>query len=142
MLGVNLNIASPEGYQLPPRVVQQATEARPAGAACACSIRRGCGGRASTPCTPTPGRRWGRRRGGRRRRAFAAYQVNDALMALARPGALFMHLPAGALRRRRSRRTVFESAASIVFDQAENRLHAQKALLLMLLYPSGPVTNV
>jgi ornithine carbamoyltransferase len=69
-----------------------------------------------------------------RRRVFAAYQVNEALMALATPGALFMHcLPAH--RGEEVTAEVFESGASVVFDQAENRLHAQKALLLTLLAP-------
>lgn len=70
-----------------------------------------------------------------RARAFAAYQVSEELMALAPQGALFMHcLPAH--REEEVTDTVIESSASIVFDQAENRLHAQKALLLMLL--DGP----
>jgi ornithine carbamoyltransferase len=58
--------------------------------------------------------------------------VSDALFALARPDAVFMHcLPA-----RRGEEVsdgVMESPRSVIFDQAENRLHAQKALLLMLL---------
>jgi ornithine carbamoyltransferase len=67
-----------------------------------------------------------------RREHFAAHQVNRDLMALARSEAVFMHcLPA----RRGEEVTddVIESSRSIVFDQAENRLHAQKALLLMIL---------
>jgi len=63
---------------------------------------------------------------------FAPYQVNTALMSLAAPGAAFLHcLPA----HRGSEVTdeVMESPRSIVFDQAENRLHLQKAILLMLL---------
>lgn len=67
-----------------------------------------------------------------RRGHFAAYQVNQDLMALAPSEAVFMHcLPA----RRGEEVTddVIESSHSIVFDQAENRLHAQKALLLMML---------
>ena len=57
-------------------------------------------------------------------------------MALAKPGALFMHcLPAH--RGEEVTADVFESPASIVFDQAENRLHCQKALLLMLLAPAS-----
>lgn len=67
-----------------------------------------------------------------RRSDFVAYQVNQSLMARARPGARFMHcLP--AKRGEEVTDPVIESDQSIVFDQAENRLHVQKALLLMLL---------
>ena len=67
-----------------------------------------------------------------RRVLFAPYQVNRALMAHAAPHALFMHcLPAH--RGEEVAAEVFEAPYSVVFDQAENRLHAQKALLLMLL---------
>jgi ornithine carbamoyltransferase len=66
---------------------------------------------------------------------FRPYQVNAALMARAAPGAVFMHcLPAH--RGEEVTEEVFESSASVVFRQAENRLHAQKALLLLLL--GGP----
>lgn len=66
-----------------------------------------------------------------RARLFAPYQVNAALMKLARPGALFMHcLPAH--RDEETTDAVMESPTSVVFDQAENRLHAQKALMIML----------
>jgi ornithine carbamoyltransferase len=71
-----------------------------------------------------------------RARLFAPYQVNPDLMALARPGALFLHcLPAH--RDEEVTEPVLESPASVVFDQAENRLHVQKALLLMLLAPEA-----
>jgi ornithine carbamoyltransferase len=63
---------------------------------------------------------------------FAPYQVNERLLAQARPDAIFMHcLPAH--RGEEVTDEVIESPRSVVFDQAENRLHAQKALLLMLL---------
>jgi ornithine carbamoyltransferase len=66
-----------------------------------------------------------------RARMFAAYQVNAALFALARADALFLHcLPAH--RDEEVTDDVIELPRSAVFDQAENRLHAQKALLLML----------
>jgi ornithine carbamoyltransferase len=67
-----------------------------------------------------------------RRKEFREYQVNDALFAMARPDAIFMHcLP--AKRGEEVTDSVMESERSAVFDQAENRLHAQKALLLMML---------
>jgi ornithine carbamoyltransferase len=69
---------------------------------------------------------------GERRRAFAPYQVNPALFALAKSDAIFLHcLP--AKRGEEVTDEVMESPRSAVFDQAENRLHVQKALLLMLL---------
>ena len=69
-----------------------------------------------------------------RRRVFAPYQVTSALMARAARDARFMHcLPAH--RGEEVAADVFESAASVVFDQAENRLHTQKALLLSLMAP-------
>ena len=67
-----------------------------------------------------------------RAKVFAPYQVNKALMALAKPDAVFMHcLPA----HRGSEVTdeVIDSTQSIVFDQAENRLHVQKAILVALM---------
>ena len=66
-----------------------------------------------------------------RRRTFLPYQVNAALMAHAARNALFMHcLPAH--RGDEVTDDVIDSAQSVVFDQSENRLHTQKALLVML----------
>ncbi len=68
----------------------------------------------------------------RRMKAFAQYQVNESLFSLARPDAVFMHcLP--AKRGQEVTAGVIESPRSVVFEQAENRLHTQKALLLMAL---------
>ncbi len=67
-----------------------------------------------------------------RNQLFARYQVNEALLAKARKDALFMHcLP--AKRGLEVTDEVMESPQCVAFDQAENRLHAQKALLLTLL---------
>ncbi len=67
-----------------------------------------------------------------RKKLFAAYQVNEELLAQARNGAYFMHcLP--AKRGLEVTDAVMESPQSIAFDQAENRLHVQKALLLTVL---------
>ncbi len=63
---------------------------------------------------------------------FGAYQVNDALMQLAAPDSVFLHcLPAH--RGAEVTDAVMDSRRSLVYDQAENRLHVQKAILLMLL---------
>ena len=67
-----------------------------------------------------------------REKMFIGYQVNDELMAQALPDAVFMHcLPAH--RGQEVTESVLESRRSLVYDQAENRMHAQKALLLTLL---------
>lgn len=67
-----------------------------------------------------------------RRKIFVPFQVNETLMAGARSDAVFMHcLP--AKRGLEVTDEVMESTQSVAFDQAENRLHIQKAILLMLL---------
>ncbi len=64
----------------------------------------------------------------RRHNLLRAYQVNDALMAQAKPDALFMHcLPAH--REEEVTNAVMDGPQSVVFDEAENRLHAQKAVM-------------
>jgi len=63
---------------------------------------------------------------------FAPYQVNEALMSMAAPHAVFLHcLPAH--RGQEVTTGVIDSPCSVVFDQAENRMHVQKAILLLLL---------
>lgn len=67
-----------------------------------------------------------------RNKTFASYQVNASLMEKAKPDAIFMHcLP--AYRGLEVTGEVLEGPQSVVFDQAENRLHAQKALLVAIL---------
>jgi ornithine carbamoyltransferase len=67
-----------------------------------------------------------------RAKIFPAYQVNPQLMAAAAPHAVFMHcLPAH--RNEEVTDAVIDSVQSIVFDQAENRMHVQKAILIMLV---------
>ena len=133
MLGVHVHVASPEPYQLPHAVVQQATSVARHGARLRLfSDAADAVAGADAVYTDTWTSMGQEAEAGIRRRVLAPYQVNDELMALARPGALFMHcLPAH--RGEEVTADVFESDVSVVFDQAENRLHGQKALLLMLL---------
>ncbi len=137
MLGVHVHVASPEPYQLPHAVVQQATSVARYGARLRLfSDAADAVVGADAVYTDTWTSMGREDEADVRRRVFAPYQVNDELMALAKPGALFMHcLPAH--RGEEVTADVFESDASVVFDQAENRLHGQKALLLMLLAPSA-----
>ena len=139
MLGVHLHVASPEPYQLPRAVVQQATAAARHGARLrlftdAADAVAGV----DAVYTDTWTSMGQEAEAAIRRRVFANYQVNEDLMSLAKPGALFMHcLPAH--RGEEVTADVFESDASVVFDQAENRLHTQKALLVMLLAPAAGI---
>ena len=67
-----------------------------------------------------------------RQKAFKSFQINDKLMGLAKPNCLVMHcLPAH--RGEEISDSVIDSKNSIVYDQAENRMHAEKAILLRLL---------
>jgi ornithine carbamoyltransferase len=137
MLGVHVHVASPEPYQLPHAVVQQATAVARHGARLRLfSEAADAVAGADAIYTDTWTSMGQESEAEIRRRVFAPYQVNDELMSLAKPGALFMHcLPAH--RGEEVTAEVFESDTSVVFDQAENRLHGQKALLLMLLAPAA-----
>jgi len=73
--------------------------------------------------------------GEKRRLAFSGYQVNDSLLSLAKEDALFMH-PLPAHHGEEIAAGLLESPQAVVFDQAENRLHLQKALLAKLLLPA------
>ena len=67
-----------------------------------------------------------------RKLAFKGYQINDDVMAVAKPDAMVQHcLPAH--REEEITAKVFEEHATEIFDEAENRLHAQKAVMVMLM---------
>ncbi|MDO4863792.1 MAG: ornithine carbamoyltransferase [Ruminococcus sp.] len=68
----------------------------------------------------------------KRRKAFAGYQINDDIMALAKADAMVLHcLPAH--REEEITEKVFEEHAKEIFEEAENRLHAQKAVMVKLM---------
>ena len=133
MLGINVHLAAPEGFELASRIVEDAMRTARDGA----SVRqfrdpREAVARADAVYTDVWTSMGQEAEGATRNVVFRPYQVDGQLMDAASPGALFMHcLPAH--RGEEVTADVFESPTSVVFDQAENRLHTQKALLLMLL---------
>jgi ornithine carbamoyltransferase len=72
----------------------------------------------------------------KRRQAFAGYQVDARLLSLAGKDAIFMH-PLPAHHGEEVAVGVIDSPCSVVFDQAENRLHLQKALLAEMFGKAG-----
>jgi ornithine carbamoyltransferase len=133
-LGIHTTIASPVGYEPHPAAIRLAREAAkqsgadivitndPIEAATDADV-------VYTDVWTSMGQEAEREE---RNRQFAGYQVNSALMACARPDALFMHcLPAH--RGEEVTDAVIESPRSVVFAEAENRLHAQKAVLALLM---------
>ena len=132
MLGISVHVASPEGFELPTSVEADVARIGMAGAellrfrdpvaavknvdAVYTDVWTSMGREAELAV---------------RRRLFGPYQVNDELLAHAKPDACFLHcLPAH--RGEEVTDSVMDGTASVVFDQAENRLHTQKALLLMV----------
>ncbi len=72
----------------------------------------------------------------KRKKIFAPYQVNEKMMKMAKPDSIFMHcLPAH--RGDEVSAEVMDSNQSVVFDQAENRMHAQKAIMVGLVNGFG-----
>ena len=133
-LGMDFRIASPRDYCLAPDLV--------AGAG---AVAAAAGGSVASLESPSDAVRgadvvytdvWAsmgqEHEAAQRLEAFAGYQVDIALMTEAAPDAIFMHdLPAH--RGEEVTDEVIEGPQSVVFDQAENRLHAQKAVLALIL---------
>ena len=136
LMGLHFSVATPKGYEPEEAMVRwAAAQARKSGG----SIRVG-----RDPAEAVRGAQvvytdvWASMgqedQREKRKKLFKAYQVNAALMKKAVPGAWFMHcLPAH--RGEEVSDEVIDSKISIVYDQAENRMHVQKAILLDLLQP-------
>jgi ornithine carbamoyltransferase len=133
-LGVNFALATPPGYEAKPEIVAKASALAAANGA---KLKIGTDPEEATAganavYTDVWASMGAEHEAAKRRQDFHAYQVTEDLFALADPAAIFMHcLPAH--RGEEVTDEVIESPQSAVFDQAENRLHTQKALLLMLL---------
>jgi ornithine carbamoyltransferase len=131
--GMHVRIAAPDGYHPDPAILARAQE-----------IGAATGGSASVisdPATASEGADvlatdvWvsmGQADEAARKAALASCQVNEGLLKLAAPDAVVLHcLPAH--RGEEITADVIDGPASAIWDQAENRLHAQKALLAWLL---------
>jgi ornithine carbamoyltransferase len=134
LLGTHCTVASPKGYYPKPEIVAKAQEI---GAESGATLTlthdvvaavRGADAVYTDVCTSMGFEHEVTKRAP----IFKPYQVNEALMAHAAPHAVFMHcLPAH--RNAEVTDAVLDGPQSVVFDQAENRLHAQKALMVLLL---------
>ncbi len=134
LAGMNFRIASPAGYSIPEDIVDRG---RGYAAASGSDIvltddpRQAVAG-ADVVYTDVWTSMGQETESEARRREFAGYQVNRELLSLAREDAIFMHdLPAH--RGEEVSDDVIEGPRSVVFDQAENRMHIQKALLAVML---------
>jgi ornithine carbamoyltransferase len=132
MQGMHVRIASPEGYELPAAIQRRvASEGRDGATLTLLSDPVAAVRGASAVYTDVWTSMGQENETAIRKRAFTGFQVNESLMAHAGPDAIFMHcLPAH--RGEEVSAGVMDGPSSVVFDQAENRLHAQKALLAML----------
>jgi ornithine carbamoyltransferase len=133
-LGMNFNLATPEGYTANAGIVAMARDlAEAEGARLFVTNEPELAAAGAHAVYTDVWASMGQESEAEERKgSFAPFQVNDALLSQARPDAVFMHcLP--AKRGQEVTDSVMESERSLVFEQAENRLHAQKALLLMLL---------
>jgi ornithine carbamoyltransferase len=133
-VGANFAIASPPGYHIPAPVVEEARKrARDNGGDLTLSESpREVVVDADVIYTDVWMSMGQEEEGERRRVAFESYRVDPDLLAQARAGALFMH-PLPAHRGEEISDGLLEHPQSVVFDQAENRLHIQKAVLAEIL---------
>jgi ornithine carbamoyltransferase len=133
-LGIDMSVATPAGYGPKKEILEQALEfARVSGAEIEIVNDPAQAAKSAHAVYTDVWASMGQEaEAEERNKLFAPYQVNEALLANARKDALFMHcLP--AKRGLEVTDEVMESPQCVAFDQAENRLHVQKAILLMLL---------
>ncbi|MFY9341241.1 MAG: ornithine carbamoyltransferase [Planctomycetota bacterium] len=138
-LGTHIRVCSPAGYAPHARVVEEARSvARSTGAEVTILDDRDAAAEGADAIYTDVWASMGQEDEIEERNGiFASYQVDEALMARARPDALFMHcLPAH--RGKEVTQEVMDGPRSIVYDIAENRLHVQKAILALLIRNGTP----
>ena len=134
LAGVDIRLASPAGHELDPVAVDGA-RARGIEVTFTGDPTEAVAG-ADAVCTDVWVSMGQEAEQAAREDAFAGYQVDEALMAAAAPDAVFLHcLPAH--RGSEVSAAVIDGPASLVFDQAENRMHSARGLLLWLARESG-----
>ena len=122
----NVRVATPAGYEPDPAFVELA---RAGGAMVTLTQDAQAAARGADVLVTDTWVSMGQEHAQNKLAAMAPYQVNAALLALAKPDALFLHcLPAHV--GEEVSEDVFEGPRSVVFDEAENRIHAQKSVLL------------
>jgi ornithine carbamoyltransferase len=132
--GMNFRIASPAGYSIQERILHQAQDyAAISDAEILCTEEPGLAvNEADIVYTDVWASMGQEAEAQKRRKIFADYQVNNKLLSLARKDAIFMHdLPAH--HGEEVAEGIIDSPQSVVFDQAENRMHVLKALLPKIL---------
>ena len=130
-VGMEVSVACPEGYDPDPRVLEFARES--GGKFTLCRDPREAAADADALFTDVWASMGQEGEAQARRAVFeGVYQINAELMALAHPGCMVQHcLPAH--RGEEITAEVFEAHANEIFDEAENRLHAQKAVMYLLM---------
>ena len=132
--GMNFRIASPANYQVPDTILKLAREyAEGSGARIVLTEEAGLAvSDADIVYTDVWTSMGDEAEAAERSRVFAAYQVNEGLLALAREDAILMH-PLPAHHGQEVAEGILNSPGSVVFDQAENRMHLARALLIQML---------
>ena len=129
-VGMEVSVACPEGYDPHPDVLAFAREAGHGFSLVRDPLEAAAG--VDVVFTDVWASMGQEEEAAQRRAAFRGYQVNEALMAVTDPGCMVQHcLPAH--RGEEITAEVFEAHADEIFDEAENRLHAQKAVLYLLM---------
>ncbi|MFC1952082.1 ornithine carbamoyltransferase [Chloroflexota bacterium] len=134
LVGMNFRIASPGGYQVHDGVLHLAQGyAADSGAGILCTEEPQMAVSGADVVYTDVWTSMGQEAEAQeRRRIFANYQVNSELLSLAREDAIFMH-PLPAHHGEEVAEGILDSPKSVIFDQAENRMHMQKALLMHIL---------
>ena len=142
LLGMNFHIASPPGYEVKGEVLSQGREfaALSGSQIQLTSDPYEAAKDADIVYTDVWASMGQEAEAEQRRLAFAGYQVDNKLLSLAEGGVLFMH-PLPAHHGEEISAGLLDDPRSVVFDQAENRLHLQKALLARILLPNPKVLD-